>query len=77
VSQVAALADISERYSEHTVVVACHGGVINAALSEVLELRRTFAFEIGYGSLTRLRTTRAGRLRVRSVNEEGHLRAPS
>jgi broad specificity phosphatase PhoE len=69
-----ALADVSKRYSEQTVLVACHGGVINAALAEVLELRRTFSFDIGYASLTRLRTTRSGRLRIRSVNEEGHLR---
>jgi 2,3-bisphosphoglycerate-dependent phosphoglycerate mutase len=69
-----ALADIVRRYADLTVLVACHGGVINAALAEALEVRRTFAFDIGYASITRLRSTRSGSLRVSSVNEEGHLR---
>jgi probable phosphoglycerate mutase len=69
-----ALADVAARYAGGTVLVASHGGVINAALAETLGVTRTFSFDIGYASLTRMRTTRSGRFRVCSVNEEGHLR---
>jgi len=68
------LAGIVERHPDQNVLVACHGGVVNAALAEILRIPRTFAFDIGYASITRLRPGRGGRLRVHSVNEQGHLR---
>jgi broad specificity phosphatase PhoE len=69
-----AVRDLVARHPGETVAAACHGGVINAALAEVLGTARTFAFEIGYSSVTRIIVSRQGRLRVSSVNDVSHLR---
>jgi probable phosphoglycerate mutase len=53
--------------------VACHGGVINAALASAMETPDTFIFPIDYTSVTHLRVSDSGRLRAMSANEMGHL----
>jgi probable phosphoglycerate mutase len=53
--------------------VACHGGVINAALSAAVEAPVILSFPIHYTSVTHLRVTRSGRLRAMSANEIAHL----
>ena len=61
-------AEVGER-----VAVVCHGGVINAALSHVLQMERVLFFQPDYTSISRL-TVDNGRYRLKSVNEAGHLR---
>lgn len=55
------------------VAVVCHGGVINAVLSHVLQMDRLLFFQPDYTSISRL-TVSKGRYRLKSVNEAGHLR---
>ena len=56
------------------VAVVCHGGVINAYASVVLDLPRMLFFEPGYTSITRVTVGSSGRRLIRSLNETGHLR---
>lgn len=56
------------------VAVVCHGGVINAYASVVLELPRLLFFEPGYTSITRVTVGASGRRLIRSLNETAHLR---
>jgi probable phosphoglycerate mutase len=57
------------------VVVFCHSGVINAALSGYLGIDRALPFPIDYTSISRVLAARSGRRAVSSVNETGHVRA--
>jgi probable phosphoglycerate mutase len=68
-----AISAIIARHPGETVVVACHAGVITAALASLLKLTETFVFQVDYASLTRIRVSRDSRVGVRSVNEFGHL----
>jgi broad specificity phosphatase PhoE len=70
----AAVAGIIDRHAGQTVVITCHGGVVNAALAELLGVRETFIFEIDYTSVSRILASRTGVKRICSVNERGHLR---
>lgn len=54
------------------VAVVCHGGVINAYLSQALNLPGTMFFEPAYTSVSRVRA-RDGHRQVVSVNEAPHL----
>ena len=54
------------------VAVVCHGGVINAYLSQTLNLPGTIFFEPAYTSVSRVRA-RNGHRQVVSVNETPHL----
>lgn len=58
---------------EH-VVIACHGGVINAYLAHVLGIDEDMFFMPGHASLSRVRAG-AGRRALHSVNETHHLQA--
>lgn len=55
------------------VVVACHAGVINAYLGDVLGIERPLWFHPAYTSLSRVRVARDGQRGVASVNETPHL----
>jgi probable phosphoglycerate mutase len=55
------------------VVVACHGGVINAYLAEVLGLRTAMLFRPAHASLHRFRAHESTRA-LWSLNETHHLR---
>lgn len=54
------------------VAVVCHGGVINAYLSQVLNMAGTIFFEPAYTSVSRVRA-RDGHRQVVTVNEAPHL----
>jgi broad specificity phosphatase PhoE len=69
----AAVDAIITRHPGQTVIVACHAGVISAALTHLLGVPRTFAFRVDYASATRVRVSRDGRLQVLSVNDRCHL----
>lgn len=70
---VDAVQDIVRTYTGQTVAVVCHGGVVNAVLSWVLDTPRVMVFDPTYTSITRLRTN-GKQWTVRSVGEAGHLR---
>ncbi|MEM8922634.1 MAG: histidine phosphatase family protein [Actinomycetota bacterium] len=57
-----------------TVVVACHGGVINVVLSQVIGLDVDFIFRPAHASVHRFRFKGAHRV-METVNEQTHLRA--
>lgn len=67
---------IVERHHEagrDSVLVVCHAGVINTFLAGELGLARPLTFPLDHGGLTRVLVSRTGRVRVRSVNETGHV----
>ena len=69
---------LSETLREHaggTVVVACHGGVVDAAFRSLLGLPPTGGFELhtANASLTELVVVRRGRWRLVRYNDAAHL----
>jgi probable phosphoglycerate mutase len=58
---------------EETVAVFSHGGVINVLLHRILGTERLLSFNVDYVSVTRLLSSRSGRLMVGSVNETEHV----
>ncbi len=58
------------------VAVVCHGGVINAYLSHILDIERTLFFEPDYTSVNRVLASRAGHRQLVSANETPHLGRP-
>ena len=73
------VAEATERlianHAGQSVLAVCHGGVICAALAEVIGLQRTLWFEAGYASIHRIvASSRAGIRSIKSINEMGHLR---
>ena len=56
-----------------TVVVACHGGVINAVVAEILGLEADFVFRPGHASVHWIRFGR-GRRVIESLNDHYFLR---
>ena len=61
--------------AEHddTVAVFSHGGVINVLLHAILGTERLLSFHVDYASVTRLLSSRSGRLSVASVNGTEHV----
>jgi 2,3-bisphosphoglycerate-dependent phosphoglycerate mutase len=71
-----AFARIVERHRDagrDSVLVVCHAGVINTYLAGELGLARPLTFPLDHGGLSRVLVSRTGRVRVRSVNETGHV----
>ncbi|MBD0860334.1 histidine phosphatase family protein [Gordonia sp. zg691] len=58
---------------DSTVAVVCHGGVISAYLSHILQTPRTFFVDTDYTSITRILAEDEHR-ELLSVNETHHLR---
>jgi probable phosphoglycerate mutase len=58
-----------------TVVVVCHGGVINVYLAALLGLTPQLWFDPGYTSVSRVRAARSGARSLASLNETAHLYA--
>ena len=56
------------------VIAVAHGGAINVALAEVLNLDRDLWVEVAYASVSRIAASRQGARSIVSVNETGHLR---
>ncbi len=65
----------SEKESgRESVLVVCHAGVINTYLTGELGIDRPLYFPLDHAGLSRVLVSRSGRVRVRSVNETGHVR---
>ncbi|HEY2192596.1 MAG TPA: histidine phosphatase family protein [Actinomycetospora sp.] len=67
---------IVERHRDagrESVLVVCHAGVINTFLTGHLGLDRPLYFPLDHVGLSRVLVSRSGRIRVRSVNETGHV----
>ncbi|MDH6196549.1 broad specificity phosphatase PhoE [Mycobacterium frederiksbergense] len=56
-----------------TVAVFSHGGVINVLLHQILQTERLLSFHVDYTSVTRLLSSRSGKLAVASVNGTEHV----
>lgn len=72
----AALNEIAAAHRHERVAVVCHGGVINAALADVLALDRSFWFPVEHTSLSILTGARRQWF-VRLVNDCNHLYDPA
>lgn len=59
--------------SASRLAIVCHGGVINAYLSNLLGLDRMLFFEPAYTSVSRVRVSSGGRAQLQSLNEASHL----
>jgi len=70
-----ALARVTARHVGETIVVCCHGGVINAILRQALRAPSTGDFELftTNTSITELVLVRPGRWRLLRYNDAGHL----
>ncbi|MBU9767102.1 histidine phosphatase family protein [Mycobacterium sp. TNTM28] len=58
---------------DETVAVFSHGGVINVLLHQILQTQRLLSFHVDYASVTRVLSSRSGRLAVASVNSTEHV----
>ncbi len=58
---------------DDTVAVFSHGGVINVLLHHILGTERLLSFHVDYASVTRLLSSRTGRLGVAGVNGTEHV----
>ena len=70
---LAAVREIAAPHPGGTIAVASHGGALNALLAAVVETERTFLFNPGYTSVSRIQYWPDGRLVLVSVNETAHL----
>ena len=58
---------------DETVAVFSHGGVINAAVHQIMETRRLLCVQVDYTGITRLLKSREGSLSVASINGTEHV----
>jgi len=58
---------------EDTVAVFCHGGVINAMVHQIMRTERLLCVQVDYAGVTRLLSSRDGKLGVASVNGTEHV----
>jgi probable phosphoglycerate mutase len=70
-----AISDITRRYEGKTVVVSCHGGVVDAALRQALRTAQLGVFEINTlnTSITELHLIKPGRWKLVRYNDHAHL----
>jgi 2,3-bisphosphoglycerate-dependent phosphoglycerate mutase len=66
--------DIIDKHKGDTVVVTCHGGVINDYLSHILGIANSQFFYPNYTSIHRIAASSSGHRSVLSINESSHLR---
>ena len=66
---VEAVERIVSAHPSQRVALVCHGGVVNAYLSHILDIDRTLFFEPGYASVSRVLANRDGVRQLVSVNE--------
>jgi probable phosphoglycerate mutase len=72
---VTAIEDIIESHTGQTVAAVCHGGVINAYISHILDIEDPSGFFYpNYTSIHRVAAARSGQRTVLSLNETAHLR---
>ena len=67
-----ALNDIRASDHEGSVVIACHGGVINAIIGQELGVEMDYFFKVAHASVHRLRVG-DDRLVIEAINETPHL----
>jgi 2,3-bisphosphoglycerate-dependent phosphoglycerate mutase len=65
---------LASAHPSQRVVLVCHGGVINVAVSAVLGLGYGMFFLPGYTSISRVLVASTGERSVASLNETAHLR---
>jgi 2,3-bisphosphoglycerate-dependent phosphoglycerate mutase len=65
---------LAAAHPSQRVVLVCHGGVINVAVSAVLGLGYGMFFLPGYTSISRVLVASTGERSVASLNETAHLR---
>jgi probable phosphoglycerate mutase len=72
----AAVDSLIEAHAGHTIVVVCHGGVINLVLSAVLGILSDGPgfFYPNYTSIHRVAASRSGVRSIITINETAHLR---
>ena len=70
-----AISQTVQRYPEQTVVVCCHGGVVDAALRQALRTSPIGVFDIWTlnTSITELQLVRPGRWKLLRYNDAAHL----
>ena len=71
---VAGMEEIITSHPGHRIAAFCHGGVINAWASHVLEMPPRLFIDVAYGSINRFLCASTGERNIRSLNETGHLR---
>lgn len=69
---VEAVERIISAHPSQRVALVCHGGVVNAYLSHILQMERTLFFEPGYTSISRVLASGAGHRQLVSANESPH-----
>ncbi|MDE0691669.1 MAG: histidine phosphatase family protein [Gammaproteobacteria bacterium] len=70
---VTGMEEIITSHPGHRVAAFCHGGVINAWASHVLDMRPSLFIDVAYGSISRFLCASTGERNIRSLNETGHL----
>ena len=66
--------DLITKHKGDTVVVTCHGGVINDYLSHILGISTSQFFYPNYTSIHRVAASSSGHRSILSINETSHLR---
>lgn len=69
-----AMHQVFDRYQSGRVIAVAHGGIINAAVADVLEMPKTFWHNPAYTSVARVRKLDSGVVIVDSINDTAHLR---
>ena len=69
-----AIEGIIAKHRGDTVVVTCHGGVINDYLSHILGISNSQFFYPNYTSIHRIAASSSGHRSILSINETSHLR---
>lgn len=64
---------VAQGEHDETVAVFSHGGVINVLLHQILGTERLLSFHVDYASVTRVLSSRSGKLAVASVNSTEHV----
>ena len=70
-----AVSQVLEQFPDKTVVVACHGGVIDAALRRALQAPMVGLFEVHTlnTAITEMRLVRPGRWKLVRYNDHSHI----
>jgi probable phosphoglycerate mutase len=71
---VEAVERVIDAHPGGSVAAVCHGGVINAYLSSLLDLEFPMFFEPAYTSISRVLASRSGHRQIKTINEHGHVR---
>lgn len=70
---VAGLSEIVEANAGRRVAVFCHGGVINAWATHVLDIEPRLFLDARYASINRFKAASSGQRSIASLNEAAHV----